>query len=110
MSLCYRNAKFQALNKDVISFLQHAPKQWHYCTLVRTERTVPLSSIVIVAGIENREQKEISAVHWGNKNLNFQHRKLICFVDIPLTKKVQAEQGGCSKIRTTQTKFQKKVS
>lgn len=46
MSLCCRNVKFQALIKDVLSFSQHAPKQWHYCKLVKMESTVPLPSTV----------------------------------------------------------------
>lgn len=53
MSLCCRNA----LNKEVLSFPQHAPKQWHYCMMAKLESTVPLSSAAIIAETENRKGK-----------------------------------------------------
>lgn len=42
--------QIQALNKDVVSFSQHALKQWHYSKTVKMEHAVLPSSIAIVAG------------------------------------------------------------
>lgn len=53
VSLCCRNA----LNKEVLSFPQHAPKQWFYCMMAKMESTVPLSSAAIIAQTENRKGK-----------------------------------------------------
>ena len=65
-----RNAEFQALNKDVLSFSQHAPKQWHYCKLVIMENTAPLSSIAIVAGTENGAEGNFNSA-LGKKKSQF---------------------------------------
>lgn len=71
---------------------------------------MPLSSIAVVAGTENRAKGNFNSAQRKKNNLIFQHRKFICFAEIPPTKKMQVERGVCSKIRAIQTKFQKKVS
>lgn len=65
VSLCCRNA----LNKEVLSFPQHAPKQWFYCMMAKMESTVPLSSAAIIAQTENRKGKSNSAL--GKKKSQF---------------------------------------
>lgn len=70
---------------------------------------MPLSSIAVVAGTENRAKGNFNSAQRKKKYLIFQHRKFICFAEIPPTK-MQVEQGVCGKIRAIQTKFQKKVS